>query len=206
MNMLSESRRYFYARVSSQSQNLDRQIEAFKSLGANERDIITDKASGKDLDRPGYNALKTALLRTGDTLVIKSLDRLSRSKPDIKDELKWFKDNKIRLMIMDLPTTMVELPTGQEWVFDMINNILIEVLSSLAEQERLTIRQRQKEGIAIAISKGKHLGRPKVNYPENWSEIYSELTDGKITAKKAMDLLNMKRTTFYKLMKQYKKS
>lgn len=199
--MLSESRRYFYARVSSQSQNLDRQVEAFKSLGANERDIITDKTSGKDLDRPGYKALKTALLRTGDTLVIKSLDRLSRSKSDIKDELKWFKDNKIRLMIMDLPTTMVELPTGQEWVFDMINNILIEVLSSLAEQERLTIKQRQAEGIAVAISKGKHLGRPKADFPENWDEVYNKCTEGSITAKKAMDLLNMKRTTFYKLIK-----
>lgn len=203
--MLSESRRYFYARVSSQSQNLDRQIEAFKSLGANERDIITDKISGKDLDRPGYKALKTALLRTGDSLVIKSIDRLSRSKSDIKDELKWFKDNKIRLMIMDLPTTMVELPAGQEWVFDMINNILIEVLSSLAEQERLTIKQRQAEGIAVAISKGKHLGRPKADFPENWDEVYSKWTEDSITAKKAMELLNMKRTTFYKLIKLCKK-
>ena len=80
-----ESRTYYYARVSSKEQNLDRQLATFASLGASERDIITDKQSGKDLHRPGYTALKTTMLRSGDTLVIKSLDRLSRSKVDIKN-------------------------------------------------------------------------------------------------------------------------
>jgi len=200
---MSESRKYFYARVSSQSQNLDRQIEAFKKLGAVDRDIITDKQSGKDLVREGYQALRNTMLRSGDTLVVKSLDRLSRSKTDIKNELEWFKANKIRVMVIDLPTTMIELPLGQEWVFDMINNILIEVLSSIAEQERLTIRQRQAEGIEIAKEKGKYLGRPKADYPSNWNEVYKLWKAELITAKIAMDTLDMKRTTFYKLIKQY---
>ncbi len=94
------------------------------------------------MDRSGYTALKTALLRRGDTLVVKSLDRLSRNKADIKNELQYFKDNGIRLKILDLPTTMVDYPAGQEWVLEMVNNVLIEVLSSIAMQERETIRQR----------------------------------------------------------------
>ena len=157
-----ESRTWYYARVSSREQNLDRQLAAFAAIGAKERDIITDKESGKDLDRRGYTALKTALLRRGDTLVIKSLDRLSRNKADIKSELEYFKENSIRLKVLDLPTTMIDYPAGQEWVLDMVNNILVEVLSSIAQQERETIRQRQAEGIAAAKSKGKHLGRPAV--------------------------------------------
>ena len=194
---------YGYARVSDKSQNLDRQIEAFKQIGIDERDIVTDKASGKDLDREGYNALKNTMLRDGDTIILKSLDRLSRNKIHIKKELEYFKANNIRVKVIDLPTTMIDLPEGQDWVFDMINNILIEVLSSIAEQERITIRQRQAEGIEVAKSKGKHLGRPKAYYPDDWDSIYLKWKDGKITAKNSMELLNLKRTTFYKLVKSY---
>ena len=136
---------FYYARVSTREQNLDRQLEAFRALGADDREIITDKESGKNLDRPGYQALKSAMLRSGDTLVVKSLDRLSRSKADIHSELQWFKQNNIHLKVIDLPTTMMDLPPGQEWVFEMVNNILIEVLGTIAEQERLTIHQRQRE-------------------------------------------------------------
>lgn len=197
-----DSRTYYYARVSSKEQNLDRQLAAFASLGASERDIITDKESGKDLNRSGYTALKTAMLRSGDTLVVKSLDRLSRNKSDIKNELQYFKDHGIRLKVLDLPTTMIDYPTGQEWVLDMVNNILIEVLSSIAQQERVTIRQRQQEGIAAAKAKGKHLGRPGLVIPENWREIYSEWKSGAITAKVAMEQTELKRTSFYKLVKE----
>ena len=194
-----ESRTWYYARVSSREQNLDRQLAAFAAIGAKERDIITDKESGKDLDRRGYTALKTALLRRGDTLVIKSLDRLSRNKADIKSELEYFKENSIRLKVLDLPTTMIDYPAGQEWVLDMVNNILVEVLSSIAQQERETIRQHQAEGIAAAKSKGKHLGRPAVAYPDNWTEVYKAWKAGQITAKIAMEQTGLKRTSFYKL-------
>lgn len=195
-----ESRTYYYARVSSREQNLDRQLAAFTAMGAQERDIITDKESGKDLNRSGYTALKTALLRRGDTLVVKSLDRLSRSKTDIKNELQYFKDNGIRLKVLDLPTTLMEYPPGEEWVFDMVNNILIEVLGAIAEQERVTIHQRQAEGIAAAKAKGKHLGRPKAIKPDNWNEVITRWKSGEITAVEAMRLTGVKRSTFYKLI------
>ena len=195
-----DSRTYYYARVSSKEQNLDRQLDAFYALGAQERDIITDKESGKDLDRAGYKALKNAMLRRGDTLIVKSLDRLSRNKYDIKNELQYFKENGIRLKVIDLPTTMMDLPQGQEWVFDMVNNILIEVLGTIAEQERETIRKRQAEGIEAAKKKGKKLGRPALTFPANWDNIYSSWKAGEITAKTAMEQTGTKRTSFYKLV------
>lgn len=200
-----ETRTYYYARVSSKEQNLDRQIAAFKALGADDRDIITDKESGKDFNRTGYTALKNAMLRKGDTLVIKSLDRLSRNKSDIKNELQFFKDNGIRLKVIDLPTTMMDLPTGQEWVFEMVNNILIEVLGTIAEQERATIRKRQAEGIEAAKQNGKKLGRPALEFPNNWQEVYTSWKNGEITAKIAMERTNTKRTSFYKLVNMMNK-
>ena len=196
------NRTYYYARVSSKEQNLDRQLEAFKSLGADDRDIITDKESGKSLNRPGYQALKTTILREGDTLIVKSLDRLSRNKIDIRNELQYFKDSGIRVKIIDLPTTMMDLPEGQEWVFDMVNNILIEVLGTIAQQERITIHQRQAEGIAAARAKGKYLGRPRIKYPENWNDVYSEWQSGNISAVEAMKMLGMKKSSFYNLVKK----
>ena len=195
-----EHRTYYYARVSTREQNLDRQLAAFRSLGASEREIITDKESGKDLDRKGYQALKSTILRSGDTLVIKSLDRLSRNKFDIKNELQYFKDNGIRLKVIDLPTTMMELPEGQEWVFEMVNNILIEVLGTIAEQERETIRKRQAEGVEAAKQNGKKLGRPALTFPANWDSVYASWKAGEITAKTAMEQTRTKRTSFYKLV------
>ena len=194
-----ESRTFYYARVSTKEQNLDRQIAAFAAQGASEREIITDKESGKDLNRPGYTALKAAMLRPGDTLVVKSLDRLSRSKNDIKNELQYFKDNHIRVKVLDLPTTLMDWPEGQEWVFDMVNNILIEVLGTIAQQERETIKTRQAEGIKTAKARGVSFGRPKASRPENWDSVMVQWHAGLITAKKAMELTGMKRTTFYKL-------
>ena len=189
-----------YARVSTKEQHLDRQIKALLDCGVDERDIVTDKASGVDLDRPGYQALKNSMLRDGDTLVVKSLDRLSRNKEHITQELRYFKEHHIQVRVIDLPTTMIQLPTGQEWVFEMINNILIEVLSSIAEQERLTIRQRQAEGIAAAKAKGKHLGRPKIEFPANWDAVYERWESGEITAVAAMKELGVKKGTYYRLV------
>ena len=194
------SRTYYYARVSSKEQNLDRQIAAFMALGATDRDIITDKESGKDLDRKGYQALKNAMLRRGDTLVVKSLDRLSRNKYDIHNELQYFKENGIRLKVIDLPTTMMDLPEGQEWVFEMVNNILIEVLGTIAEQERENIRKRQAEGIEAAKQNGKKLGRPSLVFPANWDSVYTSWKAGEITAKTAMEQTGTNRTSFYKLV------
>lgn len=193
---------YGYARVSSMEQNLDRQILALQKYVAPEN-IVVDKQSGKNLERPGYSALKGLFgLRPGDSLYIVSLDRLSRSKEDIKSELAWFKEHKVRLMILDLPSSLVQVPENQEWIIEMIQNILIEVLSSMAEQERLLIRKRQREGIEAAKKKGKHLGRPYLKVPDNFEEVYAEWKAGAITAKAAQRKLGISSTSFYRLVKK----
>lgn len=198
-------KKYGYARVSTKEQNLDRQILELKKYIDDERDIITDKQSGKDFDRPGYRSLRETLLRKGDTLIVKSLDRLGRNKQAIKDELEYFRKAGVRIQILDLPTTMIDVPDGENgsWIIDMLNNMMIEVLASMAEQERLTIRKRQAEGIAAAKLKGKHLGRPKAQYPDDWAKVYGIWKDGNITAVQAMQELNLKKATFYKLVKSY---
>lgn len=155
-----------YARVSSREQNLDRQIQALKKYVDAEH-ILTDKESGKNLNRPSYQALKGALgLRNGDTLVITSLDRLSRNKADIKQELQWFKEQNIRLKILDLPTSMVEVNKGQEWILDMIQNILIEVLASIAvaiAEVNLRTEANTIIGQSKALEKGERAERPFIN-------------------------------------------
>jgi DNA invertase Pin-like site-specific DNA recombinase len=196
-----QGRSFGYARVSSTGQNLDRQLAEHRKY-VPEENIVTDKMSGKDLEQPGYQALKGSLgLRSGDTLYVKSLDRLSRSKADIKAELEWFQKQGIRLMVLDLPTTMIEVPEGQEWIIDMVTNILVEVLASIAEQERRTIRRRQREGIDAAKKRGKKFGRPRKEV-EDWDNVYYQWSQKKITAQKAASILKISRTQFYKLVQE----
>ena len=153
---------YFYARVSSREQNLARQLEAAKQFTPDK--VFQDKESGKDFNRTAYQEMK-AVLQPGDTVIVKSLDRLGRNKEATKDELRWFREHHVLLRILDLPTTMIEYPEGQEWVMEMINNILIEVLGTIAEQERKTIRTRQREGIdAMPVRNGKHYSTKKGSY------------------------------------------
>lgn len=194
---------YGYARVSTKEQNLDRQILALQEFGIDDRDIIKDKASGKTLDREGYKLLRNHLLRDGDSLAILSLDRLSRNKIHTRKELEYYKQRRIRVMILDMPTTLTEVPEGQEWIVDMINNILIEVLSSIAEQERIRTLERQAQGIEAAKRKGKHLGRPKAVFPDNWEEVHSLWSQNEITAVEAMKRTGLKRSTFYKFVALY---
>lgn len=193
---------YGYARVSTREQNLDRQIAALRQYIADERDIITDKESGKDFNRPGYQYLREALLRPGDTLIVKSLDRLGRNKQQVKQELEYYKAMGVRVKIIDLPSTMADFPKGQEWMGEMVNNIMIEVLATIAEQERLTIRQRQAEGIAEAKKQGRQLGRKKTDRPEDWDEITGLWKSGSITAVQAMDRLGLKKSTFYRMARE----
>lgn len=204
-----------YARVSSREQNLDRQLAALAQYVAEDM-IVTDKASGKNLDRPGYQSLKTGIgkLAKGDTLVIKSLDRLSRNKEDAKKELQYFSRIGVRVKILDLPTTLTDLSDGQEWMLDMINNILIEVLASIAENERNTIRSRQAEGLdAMPIDRrtgkkisrrtGRCIGRPPVQFPDKWEEYYKKWKGKEITAVAVMGYLGLKPNSFYKLAHRY---
>ena len=205
-----------YARVSTREQNLDRQLQALRQYVDTEM-IVTDKASGKDLNRPGYQSLKFGIgkLVKGDVLYIKSLDRLSRNKEEAKGELQYFKDNGIRVKILDMPTTMMTYPDEQAWIGEMITNVLIEVLASIAQVERETIKKRQLEGLeAMPVDTvtgkrysrktGKPIGRPLICYPEGWEEAYHMWTNGAITATKAREVLGLKKNTFYKLVKTYK--
>ncbi|HDR7439697.1 TPA: recombinase family protein [Bacillus toyonensis] len=191
-----------YIRVSSNDQRLDRQYEALKGYVTNKKYIYSDKASGKDMEREGFQNMLKAM-RSGDTLYIKSIDRLGRNKQQIKEYLQQFKNEGIRVKIIDIPTTMQDRPNEEEWVLDMINTILIEVYTTLAEQERANIKQRQSEGIAVAKAKGKHLGRPVLALPKEWDKLYSEWKAGKITAVSFMHAIKMKKATFYKKVKEY---
>ena len=197
---------YGYARVSTKDQNLDRQLIALRDFGIDDRDIIREKASGKSLEREAYQTLRNQLLREGDTLVIVALDRLSRNKLHIKQELEYYRGRNIRVMVLDMPTTLCQVNEGQEWIIEMINTILVEVLASLAEQERVRNLTRQAEGISAAKLKGKHLGRPKTQLPEGWEEIYTRWKANEITAVEAMKRSGLKKSTFYKLVKQTENS
>lgn len=198
------SKLYGYARVSSKEQNLSRQLEALKEYDENII-MFEDKASGKDFDRNEYEILKR-VASFGDTIVIKEMDRLGRNKALIKQELEYFKEKGVRIVILDIPTTTMDISNMEEGMakamLEMINNILIEVLSTIAESERDKIKQRQKEGIKSAKEKGKHIGRPKAEFPYNWNSEYNSWKEGQQTAKVTMDNLGLKRTTFYKLVNQ----
>lgn len=205
-----------YARVSSREQNLDRQLVALRQYVPEEM-IVTDKASGKDFNRPGYQSLKIGIgkLVKGDTLYIKSLDRFSRNKEEAKRELQYFSDLGVRVKILDIPSTMTEISEGQEWILDMINNILIEVLTSIAENERLTIRSRQAEGLAAmpvdeksgkkkSRKTGRCIGRPPIQPPADFEEYYQKWRQKELTAIATMKALGgLKPNTFYKLVHQY---
>ena len=179
-----------YARVSSSGQNEDRQITALKEFGVSEKNIYTDKVSGKNLEREQYQKLRNDILRSGDTLVVKELDRLSRNKADIKQELEFYKEIGVRVVILNIPTTKIEYNSENNWVVEMINNVLIEVLGSLAEEERNKIKSRQKEGISEARKRGVRFGRPQVKKPPEWDKVLKQVDSGEITAVQAMVSLN----------------
>lgn len=194
-----DNRIYGYARVSSREQNEDRQLEALTRFGVPEQNIIIDKCSGKDTEREGYQYLKRQILRKGDTLVIKELDRLSRNKSDIKRELEYFKDMGIRVKILDIPTTLTDFSPEQMWVMDMINSILIEVLGSIAENERNKIRSRQREGIEAAKKKNVRFGRPATPLPDNWEQVIAEVRCGMKKPVEAIRELGISRSCYYRL-------
>lgn len=187
-----------YARVSTARQHEDRQVQALLDYGIEERNIVVDKESGKDFNRLGYLSLKEKWLRRGDTLVVKELDRLGRNKAKIREELEWFRAEGIRVKILNVPTTLLDCE-GQDWVLDMVSNILIEVMASVAEEERVKIHQRQAEGIAIAQEKGVVFGRPVVAKPDNFEMVMALVDSGQLKAVEAMRELGVKKTTYYKM-------
>lgn len=196
------SKTFGYCRVSSTDQKEDRQLEAMLELGINERDIFVDKCSGKNFDRPQYQALKVQL-REGDVLVIKSIDRLGRNYKQICEEWREItREIKANIKVLDMP--VLDTTRTEGLIGEVISDIVLQLLSYVAEQERAFIKQRQAEGIKLAKEKGKRLGKPPIEYPENWNNVYKVWKSGAITAKEAMKQLNLKPTSFYKLTKKYK--
>jgi Site-specific recombinases, DNA invertase Pin homologs len=200
--MAKNPRIFGYARVSTQHQSTDRQLQALEDYGIPRQDIFIDKQSGKDFERRGYLLLKEKILRAGDTLVIKELDRLGRNKVAVKEELEYFRENGIRVKILNVPTTLIDCE-GQGWVMDMVGNILIEVMSSMAEEERVKNHQRQREGIEAARARGVQFGRPRLRKPENYEDVMQRVAEGTIKTDEAMEQLGLKRSSYYKLKKLY---
>lgn len=189
---------YSYIRVSSKDQNLDRQIEAVKKYRSElkNENIFADKQSGKNFNRANYTRLKS-VLSSGDELIIKELDRLGRNKQEVKKELEWFKAHAIIVRILDVPTTLLDFK-DQKWVFDMVNNILIEVMASVAEEERVKIHERQREGIAAAKAKGRHWGHCRM-IPAGYAEYRRRVDKGELTVAQAVKELGISRRTWYNL-------
>lgn len=190
--------KYFSARVSSKDQNLARQLAEAKKYGIPEENVFCDKITGRKKDRPEYDRMKT-LLNRGDEVYFKELDRIGRAKHLIKEELEWFKERGIIVRILDVPTTLMEVPKGQEWVFDMIHNVLIEVLASIAEQEWTKTKQRREEGIAampvvngrkVSSRTGRGFGRAEI-------DVDIVLKKGE-TITDACNRLGISRTTYYR--------
>lgn len=203
-----------YVRVSSTDQNIDRQIHKMLALGIAERDIFIDKASGKNFDRLNYQTLKR-ILRSGDLIYIDALDRLGRSYDDIIHEWKEI-TRKINADIVILENqTLFDSRKFKEMgdVGKLMEDQFLSLLSYVADQERKKILRRQAEGIEAARKKGKHLGRPRITL-ETLSKKQIELIDKnytkwknkKITATAFMELIGLKRNTFYKILKEYEET
>ena len=202
--------KYFVARVSSKDQNFARQLAVAKELGIPEKNVFCDKISGRKFERPEYDRLKS-LIVAGDEVYFKELDRIGRNKGMIKEELAWFKEKGVIVRILNVPTTLIEFPAGQEWVLEMVNNILIEVLGAMAEQEWERTTKRREEGIAampvdengrkISSKTGRGFGRQEKR-PENFLAIYEKQKAGLLTLKEALAEAGVGRTRWYELARE----
>lgn len=194
------NRTYGYARVSSKDQNEERQIQALLENGVDERFIFIDKQSGKDFNREKYQVLKNAL-RENDLLIIKSIDRLGRNYNMIIEEWRDITKNiKADIKVIDLP--ILDTSKNKELLGTVINDLVLGLLSYVAEQERTFIKGRQKEGIEIAINKGVKFGRPKIEKPHNFDDVVFKWKNKEIKSKEAMELLGLKPNTFYNLINE----
>ena len=167
-------------------------------------EVFCDKQTGKNFDRPEYERLKS-ILKKGDEVIVKEMDRLGRNKEATKNEIKWFKDNGITLRILELPTTLIDF-NGQEWIADMINNMLIEVLTTIAEQEVKKIDRRRAEGIAampivngkkVSLKTGRTYGRQPLEIDDEFEKFLEKQKEGKITITECCKELGISRGTWY---------
>ena len=199
---------YFYARVSSKDQNLARQLEVAKAY-KNIDKVFCDKQSGKDFERIEYQKLK-GIVVAGDEVIIKELDRLGRNKEGIKEEIKCFKERGVILRILDVPTTLIDF-NGQDWIGDMVNNILIEVMGAMAQQEREKTEKRREEGIAampivngkrVSTKTGNEYGRPAIEISDDFQKFLKKQKDGDLTVAECCKELGISRATWYNKLKE----
>ena len=186
---------YGYIRVSSRDQNEDRQLIALKEVGIAEKSIYLDKQSGKDFNRPQYKKLLRKL-KKDDLLYIKSIDRLGRDYEEILEQWRVLtKEKGIDIVVLDMP--LLDTRRGKDLMGTFLSDIVLQVLSFVAENERTNIRQRQAEGIAAAKAKGVKFGRPPLPLPDNFYEVHKNWRAKKITLKQAANACNMPVGTFY---------
>ena len=203
---------YGYHRTSTKEQHLDRGIKEITNFCHSNKmkleKIYTDQQTGKNFQRPRYQVLKEDILRTGDILIITEVDRLGRNKKDTLNELKYFSDKGIRVMILELPTTLQDYSNMDNalsrMIMETINNMLIEIYAAMAQAEIEKKEKRQREGIEAKKARGewREYGRPKIQKPDNWDQVIVEWKSGKITAVEALKRMGMKKSTFYKLVNQ----
>ena len=194
---------YGYVRVSSITQNIDRQMEEMKKFKIKRENIFIDKQSGKDFNRENYQLLRNTI-KKGDLLIIKSIDRLGRNYKMILDE--WYHLTKVvecDVFVIDMPLLDTR-STPQNLVGRFIADIVLQILSFVAETERDNIKKRQAEGIRIAKEKGIHMGRPKLILPPNFESIIDDYLNKNISSITASKSLNMPCSTFYKYLRLYK--
>ncbi|SMQ86738.1 Site-specific DNA recombinase [Bacillus sp. OV166] len=196
-------RKFGYIRVSSKDQNELRQLEAMKEKGINERDIFMDKQSRKDFKRAQYQLLKR-IIRKRDVLYIHSLDRFGRNKEEILQEWNDITKNiQADIVVLDMP--LLDTTQFKDSLGTFIADLVLQILSWMAEDERNRIRKRQREGIEVALKNGVVFGRPKSVITEEFKQVYHRWKTGEITAVQAMQEIGIKKTTFYKLVKEYER-
>lgn len=190
-----------YARVSARDQNEDRQIQSLLRAGIPERDIFLDKETGAHFDRQSYQALLSRL-RPGDTLVLPSLDRLGRHYSAIQEEWRRLtQEMGVSIQVQDMPILQSGTPGTLDHQF--IADLVLQILSYVAQKERENMKYRQRQGIEAARLRGKHLGRPRLAIPDDFDEVVCAWRRGEYSAKRAMEKLGIKRTRFYALVKAH---
>lgn len=196
-----------YARVSSKDQNEGRQVEKFKEIGIRDRYIYMDKISGATFERTDYERMKSNI-REDDLIYIDALDRLGRDYDGIIKEWKYItRELNADIVILENPTLFDSRKFKEMGdIGKLMEDQFLSLLSYVAEQERKKIRKRQAEGIALAKKNGVKLGRPKIKMPDNFKEIYDRWKAKHIKGVEAMELLGLRKTTFYKMVKEYEKN
>ncbi|MDE6943003.1 MAG: recombinase family protein [Lachnospiraceae bacterium] len=186
---------YGYVRVSTRDQNEERQLIALQKLSVAEKNIFMDKQSGKDFDRPAYKRM-VRRMKKDDLLYIKSIDRLGRNYGEILEQWQILtKEKEIDIVVLDMP--LLDTRRGKDLMGMFLSDIVLQVLSFVAENERSNIRQRQAEGIAAAKARGVRFGRPAIPYPDNFYQIHRDWRNKKITLRQAADACEMPVGTFY---------